>query len=133
MILEEERISNSVKEEITHPIETVTIKSDCKHFFSLSWLEYVTNLFLPVGSPILKRSPDITKSPLTKSEQLLRIDDHDFSMRPGFGGRRPALLVGSVPPSTVEVKPRDHPASLSPYQVCLCCAQGGQAGAHGDF
>ncbi|XP_027641775.1 gamma-aminobutyric acid receptor subunit rho-1 isoform X5 [Falco naumanni] len=44
------------------------------------------------GSPILKRSPDITKSPLTKSEQLLRIDDHDFSMRPGFGG--PAIPVG---------------------------------------
>ncbi|MBZ3874392.1 Gamma-aminobutyric acid receptor subunit rho-1 [Sciurus carolinensis] len=42
--------------------------------------------------PILKRSPDITKSPLTKSEQLLRIDDHDFSMRPGFGG--PAIPVG---------------------------------------
>uniref|UniRef100_A0A452U0T6 GABA(C) receptor n=1 Tax=Ursus maritimus TaxID=29073 RepID=A0A452U0T6_URSMA len=38
------------------------------------------------------RSPDITKSPLTKSEQLLRIDDHDFSMRPGFGG--PAIPVG---------------------------------------
>uniref|UniRef100_A0A8B9U7C5 Gamma-aminobutyric acid type A receptor subunit rho1 n=1 Tax=Anas zonorhyncha TaxID=75864 RepID=A0A8B9U7C5_9AVES len=44
------------------------------------------------SSPILKRSPDITKSPLTKSEQLLRIDDHDFSMRPGFGG--PAIPVG---------------------------------------
>nr|XP_012299729.1 gamma-aminobutyric acid receptor subunit rho-1 isoform X3 [Aotus nancymaae] len=43
-------------------------------------------------SPILKRSPDITKSPLTKSEQLLRIDDHDFTMRPGFGG--PAIPVG---------------------------------------
>ncbi|KAL6091660.1 hypothetical protein STEG23_022266, partial [Scotinomys teguina] len=44
------------------------------------------------GSPILRRSSDITKSPLTKSEQLLRIDDHDFSMRPGFGG--PAIPVG---------------------------------------
>ena len=48
--------------------------------------------FLSLCSPILKRSPDITKSPLTKSEQLLRIDDHDFSMRPGFGGKRHALL-----------------------------------------
>uniref|UniRef100_A0A8C5WYK2 Gamma-aminobutyric acid receptor subunit rho-1 n=1 Tax=Laticauda laticaudata TaxID=8630 RepID=A0A8C5WYK2_LATLA len=44
------------------------------------------------GSPILKRSPDITKSPLIKSEQLLKIDDHDFSMRPGFGG--PSIPVG---------------------------------------
>ncbi|XP_048452684.1 mRNA-capping enzyme-like [Rhincodon typus] len=35
---------------------------------------------------ILKRSADATKSYLTKSEQLLRVDDHDFTMRPGFGG-----------------------------------------------
>ncbi|XP_028809156.1 gamma-aminobutyric acid receptor subunit rho-1-like [Denticeps clupeoides] len=45
-----------------------------------------------VGRPILKRSPDLTKSSSTKSEQLLRIDDHDFTMRPGFGG--PAIPVG---------------------------------------
>lgn len=38
-------------------------------------------------SPIYKRSPDMTKSPMTKSEQLLRIDDHDFTMRPAFGGQ----------------------------------------------
>lgn len=34
-----------------------------------------------------KRSPDITKAHSTKSEQILRIDDHDFTMRPGFGGK----------------------------------------------
>ncbi|XP_074541210.1 gamma-aminobutyric acid receptor subunit rho-1-like isoform X2 [Halichoeres trimaculatus] len=44
------------------------------------------------GSHMLKRSPDITKAWATKSEQLLRIDDHDFTMRPGFGG--PAVPVG---------------------------------------
>ncbi|XP_069562000.1 gamma-aminobutyric acid receptor subunit rho-1-like [Brachyistius frenatus] len=44
------------------------------------------------GSVMFKRSPDITKSWVTKSEQLLRIDDHDFTMRPGFGG--PAVPVG---------------------------------------
>ncbi|XP_062407311.1 gamma-aminobutyric acid receptor subunit rho-1-like [Sardina pilchardus] len=44
------------------------------------------------GSPVLKRSSDMTKFPVTKSEQLLRIDDHDFTMRPGFGG--PAIPVG---------------------------------------
>ncbi|XP_017309585.1 gamma-aminobutyric acid receptor subunit rho-1 [Ictalurus punctatus] len=44
------------------------------------------------GSPILKRSPDITKGSVPKSEHLLRIDDHDFTMRPGFGG--PAIPVG---------------------------------------
>uniref|UniRef100_A0A668UIA3 Gamma-aminobutyric acid receptor subunit rho-1 n=1 Tax=Oreochromis aureus TaxID=47969 RepID=A0A668UIA3_OREAU len=43
-------------------------------------------------SPIYKRSPDMTKSLMTKSEQLLRIDDHDFTMRPAFGG--PPIPVG---------------------------------------
>ncbi|KAG9332376.1 hypothetical protein JZ751_014972, partial [Albula glossodonta] len=33
----------------------------------------------------IKKS-DSTKSLLIKSEQLLRIEDHDFAMRPGFGG-----------------------------------------------
>ncbi|XP_023829498.1 gamma-aminobutyric acid receptor subunit rho-1-like [Salvelinus fontinalis] len=39
-----------------------------------------------VSSPILRRSPDMTKTTMTKSEQLLSINDHDFTMRPGFGG-----------------------------------------------
>ncbi|XP_035534819.1 gamma-aminobutyric acid receptor subunit rho-1-like [Morone saxatilis] len=45
-----------------------------------------------ICSPILKRSPDITKAWGTKTEHLLRIEDHDFTMRPGFGG--PAVPVG---------------------------------------
>ncbi|KAM6905908.1 gamma-aminobutyric acid receptor subunit rho-1-like [Lycodopsis pacificus] len=45
-----------------------------------------------IVSPISKRSPDITKVWGQKSEQLLSIDDHDFTMRPGFGG--PAVPVG---------------------------------------
>ncbi|XP_033846887.1 gamma-aminobutyric acid receptor subunit rho-1-like [Periophthalmus magnuspinnatus] len=45
-----------------------------------------------VGSPINKRNPDMTKAWGTKSEHLLRINDHDFTMRPGFGG--PAVPVG---------------------------------------
>ncbi|XP_069743443.1 gamma-aminobutyric acid receptor subunit rho-1-like isoform X3 [Narcine bancroftii] len=44
------------------------------------------------SSSLLKRSTDVTKSYLTKSEQLLRVDDHDFTMRPGFGG--PSIPVG---------------------------------------
>ncbi|GAA6099371.1 gamma-aminobutyric acid receptor subunit rho-1 [Tachysurus ichikawai] len=44
------------------------------------------------GSLVLKRSPDITKGSVPKSEHVLRIDDHDFTMRPGFGG--PAVPVG---------------------------------------
>ncbi|TNN37354.1 Gamma-aminobutyric acid receptor subunit rho-1 [Liparis tanakae] len=45
-----------------------------------------------VASPIFKRSQDVTKVGGPKSEQLLRIDNHDFTMRPGFGG--PAVPVG---------------------------------------
>ncbi|XP_056619583.1 gamma-aminobutyric acid receptor subunit rho-1 [Triplophysa dalaica] len=44
------------------------------------------------GSTLLMRSPDVTKAPVTKSQQLLKLDDHDFTMRPGFGG--PAIPVG---------------------------------------
>ncbi|XP_039520261.1 gamma-aminobutyric acid receptor subunit rho-1-like [Pimephales promelas] len=44
------------------------------------------------GSTLLMRSPDVTKAPFTKSEQLLKLDDHDFTMRPGFGGA--AIPVG---------------------------------------
>ncbi|KAI9517150.1 Gamma-aminobutyric acid receptor subunit rho-1 [Dissostichus eleginoides] len=43
-------------------------------------------------SPMTKRSPDKTKAWGTKSEHLLRIQEHDFTMRPGFGG--PAVSVG---------------------------------------
>ncbi|KAJ7996704.1 hypothetical protein DPEC_G00239780 [Dallia pectoralis] len=39
----------------------------------------------------MKKS-DSTKSLLVKSEQLLRIEDHDFAMRPSFGGS--AIPVG---------------------------------------
>ncbi|CAL8399591.1 unnamed protein product [Boreogadus saida] len=38
------------------------------------------------------KKQDSTKSLLIKSEQLLRIEDHDFAMRPGFGGS--AIPVG---------------------------------------
>lgn len=34
------------------------------------------------------KKTDSTKSMLIKSEQLLRIEDHDFAMRPGFGGEK---------------------------------------------
>ncbi|CAL8311846.1 unnamed protein product [Lota lota] len=41
---------------------------------------------------IYKSGPDATKTSVTKTDQLLRINDHDFTMRPGFGG--PAVPVG---------------------------------------
>ncbi|KAM8831967.1 gamma-aminobutyric acid receptor subunit rho-1-like isoform 2-T2 [Spinachia spinachia] len=44
------------------------------------------------SSFIFKRSLDVTKVWGPKSEQLLKIDNHDFTMRPGFGG--PAVPVG---------------------------------------
>lgn len=38
-------------------------------------------------SSFTKKPPDVTKSRKTKTEHLLRVDDHDFTMRPAFGGR----------------------------------------------
>lgn len=34
------------------------------------------------------RKLDSTKVRPLKSEQLLRIEDHDFALRPGFGGKQ---------------------------------------------
>uniref|UniRef100_A0A8C5G668 GABA(C) receptor n=2 Tax=Gouania willdenowi TaxID=441366 RepID=A0A8C5G668_GOUWI len=44
------------------------------------------------GSLTPKKLPDFTKSRKVKTEQLLKVDDHDFTMRPAFGG--PAIPVG---------------------------------------
>uniref|UniRef100_A0A3Q4BSL0 GABA(C) receptor n=1 Tax=Mola mola TaxID=94237 RepID=A0A3Q4BSL0_MOLML len=41
---------------------------------------------------LAKKPPDVTKSRKTKTEHLLKVDDHDFTMRPAFGG--PAIPVG---------------------------------------
>uniref|UniRef100_A0A8C1YC14 Gamma-aminobutyric acid (GABA) A receptor, rho 2a n=1 Tax=Cyprinus carpio TaxID=7962 RepID=A0A8C1YC14_CYPCA len=43
-------------------------------------------------SSLAKKPPDVTKSRRLKTEQLLKVDDHDFTMRPAFGG--PAIPVG---------------------------------------
>ncbi len=43
--------------------------------------------FFVFNSTLLMRSPDVTKAAVTKSEQLLELDGHDFTMRPGFGGK----------------------------------------------
>uniref|UniRef100_A0A8C3BVB0 GABA(C) receptor n=1 Tax=Cairina moschata TaxID=8855 RepID=A0A8C3BVB0_CAIMO len=43
-------------------------------------------------SHIYKKNHDVTKTRKGKTEQLLRVDDHDFTMRPAFGG--PAIPVG---------------------------------------
>uniref|UniRef100_A0AAR2JGQ8 Gamma-aminobutyric acid (GABA) A receptor, rho 3b n=1 Tax=Pygocentrus nattereri TaxID=42514 RepID=A0AAR2JGQ8_PYGNA len=44
------------------------------------------------GGAKLVKKQDSTKSLLIKTEQLLRIEEHDFAMRPGFGGS--AIPVG---------------------------------------
>ncbi|XP_006786330.1 gamma-aminobutyric acid receptor subunit rho-2-like [Neolamprologus brichardi] len=44
------------------------------------------------GTSLSKKPPDVTKSRKMKTEHLLKVDDHDFTMRPAFGG--PAIPVG---------------------------------------
>uniref|UniRef100_A0A6I8NSD6 GABA(C) receptor n=1 Tax=Ornithorhynchus anatinus TaxID=9258 RepID=A0A6I8NSD6_ORNAN len=53
------------------------------------------SLFLCVSPSLdytISKNHDITKTQKGKTEQLLRVDDHDFTMRPAFGG--PAIPVG---------------------------------------
>ncbi|XP_063299639.1 gamma-aminobutyric acid receptor subunit rho-2-like [Pelobates fuscus] len=44
------------------------------------------------SSHMYKKNHDITKVRRSKNNQLLRVDEHDFTMRPAFGG--PAIPVG---------------------------------------
>ncbi|XP_057716173.1 gamma-aminobutyric acid receptor subunit rho-2a isoform X2 [Corythoichthys intestinalis] len=44
------------------------------------------------GISLAKKPPDVTKSRKMKTEHLIKVDDHDFTMRPAFGG--PAIPVG---------------------------------------
>uniref|UniRef100_A0A2K5DE22 GABA(C) receptor n=1 Tax=Aotus nancymaae TaxID=37293 RepID=A0A2K5DE22_AOTNA len=46
----------------------------------------------PKPSHLYKKNLDVTKIWKGKPQQLLRVDEHDFSMRPAFGG--PAIPVG---------------------------------------
>ncbi|OCT80470.1 gamma-aminobutyric acid receptor subunit rho-2 [Xenopus laevis] len=44
------------------------------------------------ASHVYKKNHDLTKIRKNKNDQLLRVDEHDFTMRPAFGG--PAIPVG---------------------------------------
>ncbi|KAJ8356063.1 hypothetical protein SKAU_G00188570 [Synaphobranchus kaupii] len=44
------------------------------------------------GTPLSKKMVDVTKTRKVKTDHLLRVDDHDFTMRPAFAG--PAIPVG---------------------------------------
>ncbi|KAK9956340.1 hypothetical protein ABG768_014081 [Culter alburnus] len=45
-----------------------------------------------LGNPLFKKVLDETKTHQVKTDHLLRVDDHDFTMRPAFAG--PAVPVG---------------------------------------
>ncbi|KAK1893956.1 Gamma-aminobutyric acid receptor subunit rho-2 [Dissostichus eleginoides] len=45
------------------------------------------------GASLAKKPPDVTKARKTKTEQLLKVDDHDFTMRPAFGAHTPFKRV----------------------------------------
>uniref|UniRef100_A0AAX7UNY4 GABA(C) receptor n=1 Tax=Astatotilapia calliptera TaxID=8154 RepID=A0AAX7UNY4_ASTCA len=58
----------------------------------LFFLHFFCNLKIKTSSSLSKKPPDVTKSHKMKTEHLLKVDDHDFTMRPAFGG--PAIPVG---------------------------------------
>lgn len=45
-----------------------------------------TNAITVFCSRIYNKNNDVTKTWKGRTEQLLRVDDHDFTMRPAFGG-----------------------------------------------
>uniref|UniRef100_A0A8C4UNY0 GABA(C) receptor n=1 Tax=Falco tinnunculus TaxID=100819 RepID=A0A8C4UNY0_FALTI len=53
---------------------------------------WTSQLEVQRASHIYMKNRDVTKTWKGKTEQLLRVDDHDFTMRPAFGG--PAIPVG---------------------------------------
>ncbi|XP_032876748.1 gamma-aminobutyric acid receptor subunit rho-2-like [Amblyraja radiata] len=68
----------------------LTIATESRKHRKKRWASQVEQL--KQGSPIIKRILDVTKTRATKPDHLLRVDDHDFTMRPAFGG--PAIPVG---------------------------------------
>ncbi|XP_023778026.1 gamma-aminobutyric acid receptor subunit rho-2 isoform X2 [Cyanistes caeruleus] len=53
---------------------------------------WTSHLDVQRASHIFKKNRDLTKAWKGKTDQLLRVDEHDFTMRPAFGG--PAIPVG---------------------------------------
>lgn len=51
-------------------------------------VSYIYFFFKRSKREIKMRKLDSTKVRPLKSEQLLRIEDHDFALRPGFGGKQ---------------------------------------------
>lgn len=63
-----------------------------------------------IASPLSKKGvADGTKTRKVKTTHLLRIDEHDFTMRPAFAGKHPQLLLFS-----------DQPADICPLILSLC-------------
>lgn len=91
------RESATVQLTITRSLKQISDCSMCvrkidreKPFYASCYLFFL--LFRRVDLKMKKL--DSTKSLLIKSEQLLRIEDHDFAMRPGFGGTpHPSIRV----------------------------------------
>uniref|UniRef100_A0A8C6RW44 GABA(C) receptor n=1 Tax=Nannospalax galili TaxID=1026970 RepID=A0A8C6RW44_NANGA len=73
-------------------------------------------LEVPKPSHTYKKNLDVMKIQAGKPQPLLRVDDHDFTMRPAFGG--PAIPVGV----DVQVVSLD---SISPLDM-VCTAPGSQ-------
>uniref|UniRef100_A0A8C1Y6Z6 Gamma-aminobutyric acid (GABA) A receptor, rho 2a n=1 Tax=Cyprinus carpio TaxID=7962 RepID=A0A8C1Y6Z6_CYPCA len=71
---------------ITGVLELVPLIQTNSHVSQDNFWEFETR------SSLAKKPPDVTKSRRLKTEQLLKVDDHDFTMRPAFGG--PAIPVG---------------------------------------
>ncbi|TNN32237.1 Gamma-aminobutyric acid receptor subunit rho-2 [Liparis tanakae] len=59
--------------------------------------ELLSNAALLPSSSLVKKPPDVTKARKTKTENLLKVEDHDFTMRPAFAGGWAALCRTLTP------------------------------------
>jgi len=90
--------------------------------------ERVSTLSFHLFSVVLRRVDlkmkklDSTKSLLIKSEQLLRIEDHDFAMRPGFGGKNTNIipLLTFFTPRRFRMVWKCHPRWSTVSSSCTC-------------
>ncbi|CAL8395142.1 unnamed protein product [Arctogadus glacialis] len=62
-----------------------------------------------LGQPLTKKPADGTKNRKVKTDQLLRVEDHDFTMRPAFAGE-----TSDSSPTPIDSSPT--PIDSSPTQ-----------------
>ncbi|KAG7282427.1 hypothetical protein CRUP_018144 [Coryphaenoides rupestris] len=75
------------------------------------------------GTSLTKKPPDVTKSRKPKTEHLLKVDDHDFTMRPAFGAATAAAAAAAAAAVAAAAEASNqlhlsHPPAISNQMDC---------------